>query len=262
VEEEAADDPDKYTELQVEFNVDFPKEMDFHGVKNFIKMYTSSDKFNASEFSNLIIGQTRIGHMIRIDGNDEIFGFLTCLNIHKHAQLRCIQQIKEFVLSKAGQQRDKLKRALDAEGVGLLVSERMLNVPYELVLPVYRALFANMGALVEEEKASKSAKKESPSFEFERYLIVTSYQQKSGKPKHQDKKTKNQDGDETIEYSKLEDEYFRKVATIQYTFPISRGDDTRRWTLGGTMAQVGLVMLVEQKKMDVAILEMERVLED
>jgi len=261
LEEEDENDPDNYSELEIHFNVDFPKEIDFHGVKNFTKGFISSPTFNASEFSDLIIGQKKIGHMIRIEGNDEIFGFITCLNMHKHSKLQCMKQIKDFVMSKAGENSEKLKKVIDAEGLGLLVSERMLNVPYDLVLPVYRALFANMEAFVEEEKGAKNAKKGRGSFEFDHYLIFTDFQQKTAKSKHKGKKTKHTE-DDTIEYSKIEDEYFRKYATIQFTYPIIHGDQAQRWTLGGTMTHFGLVMLLEKKKMDAAILEMESILED
>jgi hypothetical protein len=46
---------------------------------------------------------------------------------------------------------------LDSEGTGILITERLLNVPYQVILPVYRALFANMEAMVEDEKVLPSS---------------------------------------------------------------------------------------------------------
>jgi len=167
-------------------------------------------------------------------------------------------QIKSYVLGKSGDHSQKLKEILDKDTVGLLVSERMMNVPHDIVLPVYRALFANMEAFVEEEKSKEKTKSERPSFQFDHYLIVTGFQQHQRKAQHKDKKVKHDDDDE-IDYYKVEDGYFRKFASIEQSFPLS---ESKRWTLGGNMSQFGLIMLLGQKELECAIQEMERDLED
>jgi len=253
--EEDEDDPDNYSEVQVDFNVEFPKEADFHGVKNFMKSYIPSNVFNSSELADIIVGQTKIGHMIKVEGNPELFGFFTTVNMHEHRNKQCIQQIKEFVLSKAGNDTERVNTILDSEGTGILISERLLNIPFQVILPVYRALFANMEAMVEDEK--KNTKKR-PTFDFNNYLILTTYQQKSAS-KHA-KKTK-QTEDDSLEYSKIEDEFLHKVAKHEYNYPVVRGDDTRRWTLNGVMSTMGRITIVENKHIPVVIQELEDLLE-
>eukprot|EP00026_Physarum_polycephalum_P014004 Phypoly_transcript_14470.p1 GENE.Phypoly_transcript_14470~~Phypoly_transcript_14470.p1 ORF type:complete len:320 (+),score=77.82 Phypoly_transcript_14470:80-961(+) len=254
--EEDEDDPDNFAEVQVEFTVEFPKEEDFHGVKNFLKTYIPSPLFNSSELADIIVGQPKIGHMVKVEGNSELFGFFTCVNVHENANKQCIQQIKEFVLSKAGDDKERVNTILDSEGTGILITERLLNVPYQVILPVYRALFANMEAMVEEEKKNK---KKRPTFDFDNYLIITTYQQKAPS-KHAGKKTRQRE-DDSIEYSKLEDEYLHKVVKHEFAYPIMRGDDTRRWTLNGVMSTMGKIMIVESKHIPVVIDELEAIIE-
>ena len=48
--------------------------------------------------------------MVKVEGNTELFGFFTCVNMYQNANKQCIQQIKEFVLSKAEGDKDKVTR--------------------------------------------------------------------------------------------------------------------------------------------------------
>lgn len=50
---------------------------------------------------------------------------------------------------------------------------------------------------------------------------------------------------------------FLKVAKFEFTYPIVRGDDTRRWTLNGVMSTMGKITIVEGKHIPVVIQEME-----
>lgn len=53
----------------------------------------------------------------------------------------------------------KAKAILDTKSVGLLVSQRMLNVPHQLVLPLYRSILSNMEILVEDERVRREGMK-------------------------------------------------------------------------------------------------------
>ena len=59
--------------------------------------------------------------MIKVEGNAELFGFFTCVNMHENANKQSIQQIKEFVLSKAGADKEKvmLRRGRGASKMNL-----------------------------------------------------------------------------------------------------------------------------------------------
>lgn len=47
--------------------------------------------------------------MIKVEGTEEVFGFFTCVNYQAHQAKQCMQQIRDFVLSKAGEDRDKVE---------------------------------------------------------------------------------------------------------------------------------------------------------
>lgn len=68
---------------------------------------------------------------------------------------RCIKELKEFLLQACVDEisNKKLKSLLEpqARDVGLLVSQRFVNCPYQLVPPLYAALFDEISWATEDE---------------------------------------------------------------------------------------------------------------
>ena len=74
--------------------------------------------------------------MAKGDGTDEPLGFITCINLHKHAKSPAVKKVKKFLLSKApAKEKQHLARLLEdrTKQVGLIISDRMINFPVELV---------------------------------------------------------------------------------------------------------------------------------
>lgn len=46
--------------------------------------------------------------MIKVEGTEEVFGFFTCINFQDHANKQCMKQIKEFIVSKAADDSEKV----------------------------------------------------------------------------------------------------------------------------------------------------------
>ncbi|KAG0052919.1 Mss4p nuclear export [Gryganskiella cystojenkinii] len=176
-------------------NVDFeffdPKEIDFHAVKNLLNQYFASDAilFALSELSELIIAQSNVGTTIKVNGvESDPYSLLTVLNMNQHLHhihptpapaagssssaspkpSQVMTQIKDYVLTKSKQNEKlhaKLKELLAASSkreVGLILSDRFINMPVETAPPMWRMMLEEV----------KWAVDEGLPFDFEYYLLM------------------------------------------------------------------------------------------
>ncbi|CAN6470604.1 unnamed protein product [Victoria cruziana] len=219
-----------------------PKPSDFHGVKNLLHNYLGSKQWDLSNFVDLILGQPTVGTVVKIEGDDDdnLFAVITALNMDRYKDHKCIMELKEFLLQSCHDAdvqtclRTTLKER--AQNIGLLVSQRMINLPAELLPPLYDALFDEISWATEDEPTEKLRK----SFCFKYYLIVTRfYKKKTG----QSNRMRNDQSEEVI-YVKMEDEIFHKLCSWSFTFPTEQivANELRNYVC------LGLVMLVESEK--------------
>ncbi|KAG0310124.1 Mss4p nuclear export, partial [Dissophora globulifera] len=182
-------------------NVDFeffdPKEVDFHAVKNLLGQYFASDAilFATSELSDLIVSQSSVGTTIKVNGVDsDPYSLLTVLNMNQHLYhihsstsatasssgstatataaatkpSEVMTQIRDYVFTKSRQNEKlhaKLKELLGAgskKELGLIVSERFINMPVETAPPMWRMMLEEVKWAVEEGLP----------FNFEYFLIL------------------------------------------------------------------------------------------
>jgi len=230
-------------DIQVDFEFFGMKYDDYHFIKTFLKNYLNNVQWNSSELANLICTQTEVGSVIKVtDNEDDTFGFLTVINFHMHTKLQCIQQIKQYILSK----KDTFAEILNDEtqSLGLIISERMINVPPQLAPHLYRTLF---------EEIQKQ-----PLFSFQNYLLLTSYYQEvidttSEKSK---KKQKGNVSNEHL-YFKPEDEILAKHASFSVEYPIIKFNGTTRWTFAKTVMETGHIMYLHNPNVTQIVQEME-----
>ncbi|RVW48304.1 Protein BCCIP-like [Vitis vinifera] len=201
---ESSDEDGSEVVAQADFAFFDPKPDDFHGVKILLQTYLDNKLWDLSGFVDLILGQTTVGTVVKIedDEDDGVFSLITTLNLgrykamHFNSQLlmtayllawllyivvltsdlsalipgiasllaitlfysrghKCLMELKEFLLD-VGQEKD-VKDALrlllgeEAQNVGLLVSQRVVNLPPQLLPPLYDALFDEISWATEDE---------------------------------------------------------------------------------------------------------------
>ncbi|KAF9161689.1 Mss4p nuclear export [Actinomortierella ambigua] len=160
-------------------NVDFeffdPKEIDFHAVKNLLSQYFASDAilFQTSELSDMIIKQANVGTTIKVNGADsDPFSLMTVLNMNDHIyrqKSEVMKQIKQYLEGKAKSNdkfQAKLKQLLKEDSkqhLGLVISERFINMPVETAPPMWRMLSDEVKWAIEEGLP----------FNFEYYLLIS-----------------------------------------------------------------------------------------
>jgi len=102
-------------------------------------------ELNLSELADLIVEQVSVGTMIKTEGTVDPLGFLTILPMNFYKEKLCIQQIKTFLLKRAPNKgiKGKLQELFNQthKSLGLLIQDRMINLPQELINPLHQAIY-------------------------------------------------------------------------------------------------------------------------
>ncbi|KAK7288604.1 hypothetical protein RIF29_02070 [Crotalaria pallida] len=206
--------------VQADFSFFDPKPDDFHGVKTLLQTYLDDKEWDLSGFVDLILEQTTVGTVVKIEDDEDegLFACVTALNLWRYRGQKCIVEIKDFLLHKASQVMgvaDQLRLLLEEQAcdIGLLVSQRVVNLPPQLLPPLYNALFDEVSWATEDEPTEDLRN----SFKFKHYVILS----KIYKHKNVEQKRKvSNDGDEAIIYIKPEGEIFQKLSSWSFIFPL------------------------------------------
>ncbi|KAK2978005.1 hypothetical protein RJ640_026439, partial [Escallonia rubra] len=230
--------------VQADFAFFDPKPSDFHGVKILLQTYLDEKQWDVSGFADLILGQTTVGTVIKVedDEDDGVYSVVTALNLGRYkarnnfctisltvaaatllpitccngVDHKCIAEIKEF-LRKSCKEEDTMNNLRSylgeqAQDVGLLISQRVVNLPPQLLPPMYDALFDEVSWATEDEPTEELRN----SFCFKYYLLISRiYKHKTADQQ------KRQKSDEAIVYVKPEDEIFHKVPVCCFYRPLT-----------------------------------------
>ncbi|KAJ0411278.1 hypothetical protein ATCC90586_004194 [Pythium insidiosum] len=233
-------------------NVDFvfsdPREAHFHSVKQFLLSYLpSSQPFDVSGLANVIVSQAAVGTMVCVDGEDDVYGFITALGLQRYASETSVQQIVAYVTKRCpADDAARFQQLLSTRRVALVVNERLVNLPYQLVPHVHSALHQDIEWAVAESAEGAEA------FQFDYFLILSSCTMEgasSSKPKGK-KKAKTEFLAATAKmFSNFEDEFLEAEADVTFTFETPRGEresasDAHKHTV---------VMLIERSRHKAAL---------
>ncbi|XP_033084772.1 BRCA2 and CDKN1A-interacting protein-like [Trachypithecus francoisi] len=156
-EEEDEEDDVTDEEVNIEFEACSLSDNDYDGIKKLLQQLFLKDPVNTAELTDLLIQQNHIGSVIKqtdvsedseydVD-EDEVFGFISLLNLTERKGTQCAEQIQELVLSFCEKNCEKsIVEQLDkflndtTKPVGLLLSERFINIPPQIALPMYQQL--------------------------------------------------------------------------------------------------------------------------
>ncbi|XP_071687244.1 protein BCCIP homolog [Rutidosis leptorrhynchoides] len=228
--------------VQADFAFFDPKPDDFHGVKVLLQSYLDDKEWDLSSFVDLILQQTTVGTVIKIEDDEDncVYGFVSALNLQRYKDCKCMMEVEEFLLTICpdNEIKDKLKSHFGEESanVGLLISQRVVNLPPQLLPPLYDGLFDEISWATEDEPTKELRK----SFCFKYYIMVSKiYKRKNG----DQKKKGSSSNEEAIIYLKAEDEIFHNLSAWSFSFPLRTHQVTTN-ELKGYRA-MGLVMAVE-----------------
>lgn len=204
--------------VQADFAFFDPKPNDFHGLKVLLQTYLDDKQWDLSGFADIILAQTTVGSVVKIENDEDegVYGFISALNMGRYKNHKCFSELKEY-LHKACQNDDVSSNLRSLLGereneVGLLISQRVVNFPPQLLPHLYDALFDEVSWATEDEPTEELRS----SFCFKYYLIICKiYKHKNAKKKEG---SHVNDNAATI-YAKPEDEIFHELSSWSFSFP-------------------------------------------
>lgn len=242
--------------VNVEFEwFNFKPTIDFHGLKSLLRQLLDVDNqlFDLSSLADLILSQPTVGSTVKVDGEEtDAYAFLTILNMRAHADKKIMQDLTKYILEKAVGI-EGLRTVVEKGEVGLVLAERLINVPSEISPPMYGMLIDEIEAAVEDKEP----------YEFTHYLILSKTYNEiasalDAEERPKSKKNKAAKGKGEKFYFHPEDEVLVKHALADGAFEYTRdegegmADSKRAFSEMGIKAK-GSLILIEASKFEGAV---------
>ncbi|CBX94117.1 hypothetical protein IAQ61_003987 [Plenodomus lingam] len=227
-------------------NVDFEwfdpqPAVDFHGIKTLLRQLLDIDSqlFNLSELTDLILAQPLLGSTVKVDGNEtDPYAFLTVLNLTTHKDKQVIKDLTAYLARKSNPSLPDLAPLLASASaqIGLILTERFINMPHEIVPPMYTMLLEEIQWALQEKEP----------YAFTHYLVLSkcytevastlttpSASTAGGAGAANPSKKSRKDRSEATFYFHPEDEVWHKYALgwgdYEYDTPVDEGaSDSKR----------------------------------
>ncbi|CAF3537203.1 Mss4p nuclear export [Fusarium graminearum] len=254
MDEDGSDDED-FDMVNVDFEwFNFDPEVDFHGTKTLLRQLFDVDAnlFNMSALADLVLSQPTIGSTIKVDGKaNDAYALLTVLNTAVHQDKEPMKDIIKYLVEKA-QTNSSLAPIADVlssgKHVGLVFSERLINMPSELAPPLYSMLVDEVEAAVEDKEP----------YNFSHYLILSkTYQELESKLDVENQKRKKAKEEAGMYYFHMEDEVLHKHAVAHGNFNYTKEDelaaDSKRAFQEMGVKAHGHMILIEASKFPGAV---------
>ncbi|GKU03954.1 hypothetical protein FLAG1_02675 [Fusarium langsethiae] len=254
MDEDGSDDED-FDMVNVDFEwFNFDPEIDFHGTKTLLRQLFDVDAnlFNMSALADLVLSQPTIGSTIKVDGKaNDAYALLTVLNTAVHQDKEPMKDIIKYLVEKA-QTNSSLALIADVlssgKHVGLVFSERLINMPSELAPPLYSMLVDEVEAAVEDKEP----------YDFSHYLILSkTYQELESKLDVENQKRKKAKEEAGMYYFHMEDEVLHKHAVAHGNFNYTKEDelaaDSKRAFQEMGVKAHGHMILIEASKFPGAV---------
>ncbi|KAK2788884.1 Mss4p nuclear export [Emmonsiellopsis sp. PD_33] len=255
-------------------NVDFEwfdpqPAVDFHGLRVLLRQLLDNDAqlFDLSALTDLILSQPLLGSTVKVDGNEsDPYAFLTVLNLQQHKDVPVIKDLTAYLQRKSTSSDfaplQNLLSQSSPPAIGLILTERLINIPAEVVPPMYTMLQEEIAWAIEEHEP----------YNFTHYLILSrTYEEVKSKLDEEDdrpqkkKKRGTADGKSETFYFHPEDEVLQKHALCyggyQYTHQQAEGvaDSKRAFHEFGIRPR-GHLMLIEAGKFEDAVRDLREYL--
>jgi hypothetical protein len=150
-DDEDEDDEDDKDNIDVEFSFTDPRPIDFKSVRRLLERYCPGEEgFPVSSLAEDVIAQRVVGTMVKMPGDDldDAYAFATLLPMVQHAHKDWARALKAYLLRKASKDEAALAAltaAWDSPAtLGLLLNERIVNMPPELAPSMHDSLLQDM----------------------------------------------------------------------------------------------------------------------
>ncbi|KAL0481661.1 BCCIP protein [Acrasis kona] len=185
-EEEYVDyvDDNQEDDVQVDFDVSIPDmEKDYYGLELYTKNFLVGQPYNYADLTQIVLGDEEkkepnfLTSVIKVPYDDEkkpdapkkknkdnksdeeelnwewndVYGFLSVVDMNKYKKSESVKQIKEYIMDKCKDKKMKDQLAEIFSGkVGLIVNERVMNLPFEVGAMLHENLHQEITEAVKE----------------------------------------------------------------------------------------------------------------
>ncbi|KAK2884644.1 protein BCCIP homolog [Channa argus] len=255
-EEEDSDEEQLNEEVIVDFEAHTISGNDFNGIKKLLQQLFLKAHVNTSEMTELIIQQNHVGSVIKQaeipedsddDDPDEVFGFVTMLNLTERKSVQCVEEVKELIMDQCGKNSthsmtEQLEQILNdnSKPVGLLLSERFINVPPQIALPLHKQL---------QEEIAEAQRTNKPSGMCHYCLMIS----KTCKEASKSIPARGGAAKEEHVFINAEEEFFYEQAILKFHYSVQEEADSclsGRWSFDDVpMKPFRTVMLIPADRM-------------
>ncbi|SGY37815.1 BQ5605_C003g01893 [Microbotryum silenes-dioicae] len=154
---DSVDDGTDTEMLDVSFDFFDPQPQDYHSIKLLLTQLLSHDAplIDIGSIANLVLEQKLVGSTVKTDGSGaDPYAVLSVLNLNLHKSDPSIASLIKYLGSKLSTANPEFAKTLDSvlsnsvesstattrSNVGLVISERLVNMPAQVVPPMYRML--------------------------------------------------------------------------------------------------------------------------
>ncbi|CCI40003.1 unnamed protein product [Albugo candida] len=241
---------DSENSVHVEFVFSDPNQSQFQSIKQLLSSFLSASlSFDTAEMADIIVNQVEVGTVVCVAGEPDAYGFITALNLHHYEDKKCIQQLLSYVRKHCPlDQKDEFEEIFETKRVGLLMNERLYNLPYQLIPALHSALHEDIEwAITNSDQGGQNI------FDFDYFLVLTTCSLEEGKKKEKARTQIDKYAIRTKLYQKFEDEFLEPQAQLVYSFETPR--EERDHLFGAPLAKTRItdVYLIHCQSHKVAI---------
>ncbi|KAM4525701.1 protein BCCIP homolog [Fundulus diaphanus] len=243
-------------EVMVDFEAHAIAPSDYNGIKKLLQQLFLKSHVDISEMTDVIIQQNHLGSVVKQaevpedcddDDPDEVFGFISILNLTERKGVQCVEDVKEMIVDQCEKNAphsvtEQLEKILcdTSKPVGLLLSERFINVPPQIALPLHKQL---------QEEMAEAQRTNKPSGRCHYCLMISktckeatkSIPARGGAPK------------EEYMFVNAEEEFFHEQAIIKFHYSVQEDADSclsGRWSFDDVpMKPFRTVMVIPMDRM-------------
>ncbi|POY75351.1 hypothetical protein BMF94_1580 [Rhodotorula taiwanensis] len=250
--------------LDVNFSFFDPQPQDYHSIKLLLSQlvgHTDAVEMDLGGVTDLVLEQKLVGSTVKTDSGEDDdkasegdpYAVLTVLNLNVHKDKPAVASLVKYLLSKLepsspfhSQLSQLLQAPVDAstpaapKHVGLVLSERMVNMPTQIVPPMYRMLQEELQWATEDKEpyhfshllflsrvflSSTAALEDDPNAALEQAIVAEAGLRSQVPPKKKKPRkgvTKDEREDEKVWMYHPEDEYIAKSATHTHVYKYTR----------------------------------------
>lgn len=235
------------TEVNVDFEARAPDDSDFHGIKRLLQQLFLKARVNLSDLTNLVLEQNFVSSVIKQcddemededgaieDTEDGVFGVMSVINLSEMRRRECVDQIVTMLRDHCRASASGLLSKFDEyfaddHQLGFILSERFVNIPPRIAVPLYDSLTRDV-------EAAKTAGKK---FNFTHLLLICKQYQPS-------------ETEEGAVFANAEEELFEEDAELLFEYSVTAEADTAvsgAWKEDeNEMKQIRKVLLIPTSK--------------